>query len=69
MKAKEIRELSSDELVVEMKNLQEALFRLRFRQVTENTHNQNEIRALRRDIARVRTIVREREMAGQRDKA
>ena len=69
MKAKEIRERSGDELVVELKNLQEALFRLRFRQVTENTHNQNEMRALRRDIARVRTIVRERELAGQKDRA
>ena len=66
MKAKEIRELSTDEMQVELGNLREALFRLRFRQVTENTHNDNEIRTVRRDIARVLTIMRERQSAGKK---
>ena len=61
MKASEIRELSDEELAVELKNLQEGLFRLRVRQVTENVQNSGEVRALRRDIARVLTIARERE--------
>lgn len=63
MKANEVRELSDEELAVELKNLQEGLFRLRVRRVTENVQNAGEARALRRDIARVLTIVRERETA------
>ena len=63
MKSAEIRELSDDELKVELANLQEGLFRLRVRRVTENIQNAGEVRSLRRDIARVRTIMRERELA------
>ncbi|MHC4712337.1 MAG: 50S ribosomal protein L29 [Planctomycetota bacterium] len=63
MKAKEIRELSDEELSVELGNLEEGLLRLRVRQVTENIHNADEVRALRHDIARVMTIMRERELA------
>ena len=66
MKAKEIRELSEEEMAVELANLDEALFKLRFRQVTENTHNASEICAVRRDIARVLTVLRERRLAGQK---
>lgn len=66
MKPKEIRDLSDDEMTVELKNLREALFRLRFREVTENTNNFSEIRQLRRDIARVLTIVRERQLAARK---
>lgn len=63
MKAAEIRELSDEELDVELANLQEGLFRLRVRQVTENVQNTGEMRGLRRDIARAKTIMRERELA------
>jgi len=63
MKAAEVKELSDDELKVELENLQEGLFRLRFRGVTENIHNADEIRQLRKDIARVKTVMRERELA------
>lgn len=66
MKGKEIRELSGEEMAVELANLREALFRLRFRQVTENTNNPGEVRAIRRDIARVLTVMRERQTAGQK---
>lgn len=66
MKANEVKELSDEELVVELRNLQEGLFRLRVRQVTENIQNANEVRALRRDIARVLTTKRERELAPRR---
>ncbi len=66
MKAGEIRELSDDELAVELANLQEGLFRVRFRQVTENLSNAGETRALRRDVARVKTIMRERELAREK---
>ncbi|MCD6404506.1 MAG: 50S ribosomal protein L29 [Planctomycetes bacterium] len=63
MKAAEVRELSDEELAVELQNLQEGLFRLRVRKITENIHNAGEVRSLRRDIARVLTIMRERQLA------
>jgi len=69
MKAAEVRELSDDELRVELANLQEGLFRLRVRQVTENVQNAGEVSALRHDIARVKTIMREREMAREEGKS
>ncbi len=66
MKAKEIRELSDEERAVELNNLREQIFRLRFKQVAENTHNAPEIARIRRDIARVLTIQRERELLAQK---
>jgi len=65
MKAKELKERSDDELVLELRNLRENLFRLRFRQVQENQHNAGERRFLQRDVARVLTIMRERELAAK----
>jgi len=67
MKAKEMRELSDEEMAVELKNLREALFRLRFREVAESAKHAPEHRALRRDIARVLTIMRERQTAGEKE--
>ncbi len=69
MKGKELRERSDEELAVELKNLREGLFRLRFRQVTESTHNADERRAIKRDVARVMTIQRERELQTQKEQA
>jgi large subunit ribosomal protein L29 len=66
MKAKDIRDLSSEEMAVELANLEEALFRLRVRQVAENQSNAPEARKLRKDIARVMTILRERELQAQK---
>ncbi len=68
MKAAEIRDLSDEGLRVELANLQEGLFRLRVRRVTENADNAGEVRAVRRDIARVKTVMRERELAGEATK-
>jgi len=67
MKAKELRERSDEELVVELRNLREGLFRLRFRQATENTHLASERSAVRKDIARVMTLMREREIARKKE--
>jgi large subunit ribosomal protein L29 len=67
MKGKELRERSDDELIVELKNLREGLFRLRFRQVAESsTHGATEKSAIKRDIARVLTVMRERELAAKK---
>jgi large subunit ribosomal protein L29 len=68
MKGKDLRERSNDELAVELKNLRDGLFRLRFRQVAESsTHGATEKRAIRKDIARVLTVMREREMAAKKE--
>jgi large subunit ribosomal protein L29 len=63
MKATELREQSDDELQSKLAELVEERFRLRFRSATEAIENPMRFRALRRDIARIRTVLRER--AGQ----
>jgi large subunit ribosomal protein L29 len=63
MKATELREQSDDDLSSKLSELIEERFRLRFRSATEAIENPMRFRALRRDIARIRTVLRER--AGQ----
>ena len=63
MKAGELRDLSDDELRTKGKELQEELFNLRFQLATGQIENVSRIRTVRRDIARVKTIQRERELA------
>jgi large subunit ribosomal protein L29 len=60
MKATELREQSDDELESKLAELVEERFRLRFRSATEAIENPMRFRALRRDIARIRTVLRER---------
>jgi large subunit ribosomal protein L29 len=64
MKATELREQSDDELQSKLTELVEERFRLRFRSATEAIENPMRFRALRRDIARIRTVLRER-VSGQ----
>jgi large subunit ribosomal protein L29 len=63
MRAREFQELSVDELKVKLAELTEERFRLRFRSATEAIENPMRFRALRRDIARINTVLRVR--AGQ----
>ncbi len=63
MKADEIRELGSAELNERIGQTQEELFRLRFRGATQQLENPSLIRKLRRDVARMKTILRQRELA------
>jgi len=63
VKPTEVRELSSDELETKLRELTEERFRLRFRSATEAIENPMRFRAIRRDIARIQTVLRER--AGQ----
>ena len=65
MKAADIRELSGDEIVARIEQLQEELFRLRFRSATMELENPMLLRNLRKDIARLNTVLRERELAGE----
>jgi large subunit ribosomal protein L29 len=62
MKARELRELGDDELRQKGQELVEELFSLRFQLATGQIENVGRIQIVRRDIARVKTIQRERQM-------
>uniref|UniRef100_A0A832LX32 Large ribosomal subunit protein uL29 n=1 Tax=Caldimicrobium thiodismutans TaxID=1653476 RepID=A0A832LX32_9BACT len=62
MKASELRELSLPELKEKLKSLREELFNLRFQKSIHRLENPMKIRLLRRDIARVLTVIREKEL-------
>jgi large subunit ribosomal protein L29 len=66
MKADELRELSDDDLRARIDELKESLFRNRFKLALGNTDVVNAVRGQRRDLARVRTLLREREIATTR---
>ena len=61
MKANEIRELSVDDAKAKLDELVKERFNLRFRSATESIENPMRFRAIRRDIARLQTILREKE--------
>ena len=60
---KELREKSDAELKTEISRLKEELFRLRLRKVTDVIESSAVLGNIRRDVARVNTIVKERELA------
>ncbi|GAA2330514.1 50S ribosomal protein L29 [Saccharopolyspora halophila] len=60
--ASELRELSSEELVQRLKEAKEELFNLRFQMATGQLQNNRRLRTVRQDIARIYTIMREREL-------
>ncbi|MBO7214551.1 MAG: 50S ribosomal protein L29 [Clostridia bacterium] len=62
MKAKEVREMTNDELASKLVSLKEELFNLRFRHATGQLENPNVITGVKKDIARVKTEIREREI-------
>ncbi len=63
-KATHFREMSDDQLKHELLQTQQELFRLRFQAASERLDAPSNLRKLRRIIARVKTIQRERELAG-----
>jgi large subunit ribosomal protein L29 len=63
VKPEKVRELSDEELKSKEKELAEQLFRLRFQKAIGQLDNPLKIRETRRDIARVKTVLRERESA------
>ncbi|MBE8950769.1 MAG: 50S ribosomal protein L29 [Quinella sp. 3Q1] len=62
MKVNEIRDMSPDEQVEKIKSLKEELFNLRFQLATGQLENRMRIREVKRSIAQVKTIQREREL-------
>jgi large subunit ribosomal protein L29 len=67
MKAEDIREWDNTEIGVRLEELQEEQFRLRFRSATMSLENPKLISHVRRDIARLNTILRERELSGDNE--
>jgi large subunit ribosomal protein L29 len=63
MKANELRERSNDELNKTLSDLEEQLFKLRFQKSTGQIENPQKIREVRKDIARVYTVLSERRAA------
>jgi large subunit ribosomal protein L29 len=60
VKPNELREMSLEDLESKLNELTEERFRLRFRSATESIENPMRFRAIRRDIARIRTILEEK---------
>ena len=60
MKPNELREMSVEDLESKLSELMEERFRLRFRSATESIENPMRFRAIRRDVARIRTILGEK---------
>ena len=62
MKANEIRGLTADELNAKLADLKKDLFMLRMQHATNHLDNPVKISAVRRDIARVKTVIREKQL-------
>ncbi len=62
MKASKLHEMTNDELSVQLKDLKQELFNLRFQNATGQLGNVMGIQKTKKDIARVKTILREREL-------
>ena len=65
MELNKIREMSDKELNAELIKLKKDLFNLRFQHVTGQLENPVKLREIKKDIARVKTIIREKELSAQ----
>ena len=63
MKINKIKEMSSPELEKELVELKNELFKLRFSLATNGLENPMRIKEVRKDIAKIKTVIRERELA------
>jgi large subunit ribosomal protein L29 len=60
--AAELRELTEEELVLRLREAKEELFNLRFQMATGQLDNNRRLRTVRHDIAKIYTVMREREL-------
>ncbi len=65
MKANEIRKLSADQLDAKLLDLKKDLFQLRLQHATNQLDNPIRIAEVKKDIARVKTLIREQQLAGR----
>jgi len=66
MKARELKKMSPEELDKRLVGLEEELFNLRFQLATNQLENPHRITDVKHDIARVKTVIRERELGAAR---
>lgn len=64
MDLNKIRKMTNQERTAELEKMQQELFNLRFQHVTGQLENPVRMREVKRDIARVKTIIREKELEG-----
>ena len=67
MKINKIKEMSSPELEKELGELKTELFKLKFSLATNGLDNPMKIKEVRKDIARIKTVLRQRELANKND--
>lgn len=65
MDVRELRAMSDEQLLDELEDLKEAQFKLRIQASSGQLENENVLRHTRRDIARVKTVMRERQLAAE----
>ena len=65
MKINEIRDLTTEELQLKIADLKKELFTLRFNLATNNLENPMKIPTIKKDIAKIMTVIREREIKGE----
>jgi len=63
MKVNEIRELTTDEIIKKINETKQELFNLRFQQATGSLEKPSRLRELRKLVAKMKTVIREREIA------
>ena len=63
MRAEEIREMTDVDIGARIKELEEEQFRLRFRSATEPLEDPLRLRVIRRDLARLKTVLREQQVS------
>jgi large subunit ribosomal protein L29 len=66
MKAEKVRDLDNAELENQLRDIQEQLFRLRFKMSMGQMDGLKKARALKKDLARIYTVLNERKLAGQK---
>lgn len=67
MKTNEIRQLTTDELQIKLKDSKQELFNLRFAHATGSLKNPMQLHTVKKDIAKIKTILRERELKENKD--
>ena len=67
MKATEIRELTTEELQTKLKTLKEELFNLRFQLAVNQLDNPTRVKAVKKDIARVLTVIRDQQLENSKN--
>lgn len=65
MDVRELRQMTTEQLLDELEDLKEALFKQRLQLEAGQLENTNALRYTRRDIARIKTVLRERQLAAQ----